>query len=60
MSAGGIATYLYANMFESKAISAKIYAIPDSGLFLTDYESPLTGKQAIREATKALIEIVWG
>jgi hypothetical protein len=37
VSAGGIATYMYSNLFESKAIKAKVYAIPDSGLFLTDY-----------------------
>ncbi len=49
VSAGGIATYLYANFFESKSITSKVYIIPDSGLFLTDYESALIGgKAAIR------------
>jgi hypothetical protein len=59
VSAGGIATYLYADVFLAKTITAKVYAIPDSGLFLTDYYSPLTGKAAIREASKALLDIVW-
>ncbi len=49
VSAGGIATYLYANYFESKSLTSQIYIIPDSGLFLTDYESALIGgKAAIR------------
>jgi hypothetical protein len=48
VSAGGIATFLYSNLFYEKAIKATVYSIPDSGLFLTDYLSPLTGKQAIR------------
>jgi len=43
VSAGGIATYLYSNHFLAKTITAKIYSIPDSGLFLTDYYSPLAG-----------------
>lgn len=56
VSAGGIATYLYANLFYQKSITSKVYAIPDSGLFLTDYESPLLGgKAAIRESSKALL-----
>ncbi len=43
VSAGGIATYLYSNHFLAKTITAKVYAMPDSGLFLTDYYSPLAG-----------------
>lgn len=36
-SAGGIATYLYTDVFYDKAIKAKVYGVADSGLFLTDY-----------------------
>ncbi len=43
VSAGGIATYLYSNYFMAKAVTAKVYSIPDSGFFLTDYFSPLIG-----------------
>ena len=43
VSAGGIATYLYSDHFLAKTVTAKIYSIPDSGLFLTDYFSPLAG-----------------
>ena len=41
VSAGGIATYFYANYFKSKSIAASVYAIPYSGLFPIDYKSPL-------------------
>lgn len=60
VSAGGIATYLYSNTFLAKSITAKIYSIPDSGLFLTDYYSPLAGMKIIRERSKALIDLAWG
>ena len=60
VSAGGIATYLYSNHFLAKSNTAKIYSIPDSGLFLTDYYSPLAGMKIIREVSKALIDIAWG
>lgn len=60
VSAGGIATYLYSNHFLAKSITAKIYSIPDSGLFLTDYYSPLVGMKIIREVSKSLIHLAWG
>jgi hypothetical protein len=47
VSAGGIATYLYSNHFLAKTVTAKIYSIPDSGLFLTDYYSPLAKEKVI-------------
>lgn len=40
-SAGGIATYLYSDLFYEKTVKAKVFAVPDSGLFLTDYYSPI-------------------
>jgi hypothetical protein len=55
VSAGGIATYLYSNHFLAKTVTAKIYSIPDSGLFLTDYYSPLAKEKIIRERAKAIV-----
>lgn len=46
-SAGGIATYLYSDYFYEKAIKAQVYSVPDSGLFLTDYYSPIAGTKVI-------------
>ncbi len=59
-SAGGVATYLYSDYFYEKAITAKVYSIPDSGLFLTDYYSPIVDVKVIRYMSQALIDIVWG
>lgn len=58
-SAGGIATYLYADYFYEKAITAQVYAVPDSGLFLTDYYSPIVQVKVIRYMSQALLNIVW-
>ena len=41
-SAGGIATFFWANYLFENSKSSKVYAIPDSGLFITDFVSPLT------------------
>lgn len=59
VSAGGIATYLYSNHFQAKTVTAKVYSIPDSGLFLTDYYSPLVGEKVIRDKARALLDLVW-
>lgn len=59
VSAGGIATYLYSNYILAKTVTAKVYSIPDSGLFLTDYYSPLAGQKVIREKARALLDLVW-
>ena len=59
-SAGGIATYLYSDLFYDKALKAKVFAVPDSGLFLTDYYSPIVQTKVIRYLSHALIDIVWG
>jgi hypothetical protein len=48
VSAGGIATYLWTNHVYERAIKAKVFAMPDSGLFLTNYVSPLYAKNLIR------------
>ncbi len=54
-----MATYFYSDLFYEKAITSKVFSIPDSGLFLTDYYSPIAKKKVIREDSKALLEIVW-
>lgn len=59
-SAGGIATYLYSDYFYDKAITARVFSVPDSGLFLTDYYSPIVKVKVIRYMSQALLDIVWG
>lgn len=47
-SAGGIATFFWANFLFENSKTSKVYAIPDSGLFITDFISPFTNKSSIR------------
>ena len=57
VSAGGIATYLWSNHVHDRAIKAKVFAMPDSGLFLTNYISPLYGKNLLRERAQTMIDL---
>lgn len=50
ISAGGMATYFYCNYLMENTKTAKVYAIPDSGLFITDFVSPTLGISVIRIA----------
>jgi hypothetical protein len=50
ISAGGMATYFYSNYLMENTNTAKVYAIPDSGLFITDFVSPTLGISVIRMA----------
>lgn len=48
VSAGGMATYFHSNYLMEHTKKAKVYAIPDSGLFITDFVSPTIGQSVIR------------
>ena len=37
VSAGGMGAYQWANYLKENTIKAKVLAIPDSGLFITDF-----------------------
>ena len=50
---------MYSDLFYEKAITSKVFSIPDSGLFLTDYYSPIVNVKVIRYMSQALIDIVW-
>lgn len=39
VSAGGMATYQWSNYLVEHTKKAKVFAIPDSGFFITDYYS---------------------
>jgi hypothetical protein len=58
VSAGGIATYLYSNYLVEHTKKAKVYAIPDSGLFVTEFFSPLTGIQTIKLMAENLFALI--
>ena len=59
VSAGGIATYLWSNHVVEHS-TAKVYAIPDSGMFLTDYVSPIYGINILKERAKTMLDIAMG
>jgi hypothetical protein len=58
VSAGGIASYFWQNYLVENTKTSKIYAIPDSGLFITDYYSPIVEKQLLRERAQILLKLV--
>jgi hypothetical protein len=58
VSAGGIATYLYSNYLLDNTKTAKVYSIPDSGLFITDYFSPIVQQSLIRLYAENLFKLV--
>jgi hypothetical protein len=41
VSAGGMAVYQWSNYVLDHSKAAKVYSIPDSGMFITDYYSPI-------------------
>ena len=48
VSAGGMGTYFYSNYLYEHTKTSKVLAIPDSGLFLVDYVTPLAGIPVIK------------
>ncbi len=49
VSAGGMAVYQWSNYIYENTKSAKVYSIPDSGFFITDYYSPIVGAKVLSE-----------
>lgn len=43
VSAGGVAAFLYVNHLQENAKTANVLVIPDSGLFVAEFFSPLVG-----------------
>ncbi len=58
VSAGGMGTYFHSNYLYENAKSSKVYAIPDSGLFLVDYFSTLAGASVLQVMAKNLFKLV--
>jgi hypothetical protein len=44
ISAGGLAVLYWANFIQDLSMKAKVYAIPDSAIFVTDFVNPLTNQ----------------
>lgn len=59
VSAGGIASFEWSNYLLASTRKAKIYSMPDSGYFNTDYYSPIVGKKLLREDAQVLLNFVF-
>jgi hypothetical protein len=49
VSAGGMAVYQWSNYLYENTKTAKVYSIPDSGFFITNYYSPIAGAKVLSE-----------
>jgi hypothetical protein len=58
ISAGGMATFEWGQFLYTQTKKAKVYLIPDSGLFLTDYYSPLREQKTLRVLATDLMKLV--
>lgn len=58
-SAGGISSYEWSNYLYDSTKKAKVYAIPDSGFFITDYESPIYQAKVLRAVSEPLMKLVF-
>lgn len=45
LSAGGVATYYWVDYVQNRTNTSKVYGIPDSGMFMSDFNTPILGKQ---------------
>lgn len=58
-SAGGIATFQWSNYLYEHAVTSKVYSIPDSGLFLMDYQSPIAHAKLFQVLATPTIDLIF-
>lgn len=58
VSAGGMATYQWSNYLVQHSKKAQVYALPDSGFFITDYYSEIAQEKLIRTRAINLLTLV--
>lgn len=58
ISAGGLGVYEWMNYLHDNTKTSKVLAIPDSGIFLTEYVSPTLGYSIIEKRTNNLFSLV--
>ena len=56
-SAGGIATFFWANYLFDNTKTSKVYMMPDSGVFITDYYTPITNRVPIRALASDVMKL---
>jgi hypothetical protein len=58
VSAGGMASYQWSNYVLDNSKRAKVYSIPDSGLFITNFYSPIVDQKVVAEKILNLLKLV--
>lgn len=58
VSAGGMGTFQWASYLQQNTKTSKVMAIPDSGLFITDFYSDIAGQKILRERISNLLKVV--
>lgn len=53
-----MATYQWSNYLFDHTKSAKVFALPDSGFFITDYYSPIVKTKVIRTRGSNLLSLI--
>ena len=58
VSAGGLGTYEWTNYLHANTKSSRVLSMPDSGMFITDFYSPVIGKSIIKIRTQNLLSVI--
>ena len=58
VSSGGMGTFFYSTYLYEHTKSAKVYSIPDSGLFLVDFYSKVVGDQVLKKNVIPIANLV--
>ena len=58
VSAGAIATYHYVNYLQKHTRRARVYGMPDSGLFIVEYYSPLAEMRVMEVQGSNLFRLI--
>lgn len=53
-----MATFLWSNYVYDNSKSKKVYAIPDSGIFISSFVNPYTGKNTLLDNAQPLVSLV--
>ena len=57
-SAGGIGAADWVQYVADNTKTAKVYGMPDSGIFLVNYYNPITKKQSARISSEVMLKIL--
>lgn len=53
-----MATYQWVQHLQENTVTSKVYGIPDSGLFLVNYESPIVHEKVVEIRAENLFKLI--